>query len=193
MVDGGKTAEEIAAEEAAAEVAAAEALELEGPFDAERATRTILAQRKSETKLKGTVAEQAARLATFEAAEAKALDAEKTLEQRLTDSETRNTDLQADLATSRAEFAFRAEAAEAGLDAGLAYLVAKKDGVIGSYDDDTGELTGHDLDALAEAYPALVKDRSQIKPRPGGDAARKAKDSGTTPKERFNELIRAQL
>ncbi len=192
MVDGGKTAEELAAEEAAKE-AEAEALELEGPFDEARAKTTILAQRKSETKLKGTVAEQAARLATFEAAEAKALDAEKSLEQRLTDSEARNTDLQEDLATSRAEFAFRAEASEAGLDAGLAYLVAKKDGVIGSYDDATGELSGHDLEALAEAYPALVKDRSQIKPRPGGDAARKAKDSGATPKEKFNELIRAQL
>lgn len=189
--DGGKTAEELAAEEAAKEAEAA--LELEGPFDAERAARTILAQRKSETKLKGTVAEQAAKLATFEAAEAKALDAEKTLEQRLTDSEARNTGLQEDLATTRAEFAFKAAAAEAGLDSGLAYLVAKKDGVVGSYDDDTGEFTGHDLEALAEAYPALVKDRSQLKPRPGGDAARKAKDSGSTVREKFNELIRAQL
>lgn len=165
-----------------------EALLLDGkPFDPERAMATIRKQRESEDALKEELAE-------FRAQEAAKAEAEKTQEQRIVEKEARILELEAALAMRDANAEFKAEAEEAGIaDPDLALLVAKEDGLLGTYDPKTGKVKKHkvDFDALVEEHPVLAGSR-QSGERVPGDAARVGGKEPRTLGAQFNRAVRGK-
>lgn len=174
---------------------AEDVIEFDGEFDPERAARTIARQRAEEARLKEKVAEMAADLEKFKAAEAAKIEQEKSLEERLIEARREAEEARTQLQETRVESDFKTKAADLGLDPELAYLAAKKDGLVGQFDPDTGSVGNHDLDSLIDKYPNLVKDRSsgQRAPKPGGDAGVRSPGRPKTAKDQFNEAVRGAL
>lgn len=128
-----------------------EGITQEGAFDAERALRTIEAQRASEDSLKK-------QLAKYRKKEKDEEDAQKTAAQQLSDRDAEILVLKTNVAIRIATAEFKTEAAEAGItDIELALLVAERDGLFGKYDSETEsiEVNKVDFDELVRAHPSL--------------------------------------
>lgn len=147
-------------------------------FDPERAIKTIRNQRDLEKQLKEKIRDLEAKL-----------DGAKTAEQQAQEAQQQIQALEARLAEREVRSDFETKAQERFSDAKLAYLAAKQEGLLGKYDPESGEVSDHDLDKLAEKFPALVKGQG---PGADGDAGRGRGQGGNarTVNDQFNRIVR---
>lgn len=159
-------------------------------FDPERAMKTILRLRDIEKEHKALLAEKEAEAA------AKA-EAEKTLEQKLTDAQARIAELEAQAATKDVRADFIAKATAQGInDPGLAYLAAKEEGLLGELDPKTGEVGDHDFTELGNRFPSFASADDEEEEGSGGfggDGGVRGRRTKPTAKSVFNDSVRSSI
>lgn len=166
-----------------------EEIEVPDDFDPARAMKTILAQRENEKKM-------AAELAAYRKAEEAAKDEERTLEERVALRDQRIGELEVQLAATHVEQDFKAKARERGMDPDLALAAALKEGLIGGYDQETGEVGEHDFNTLGERFPALVSrddedEDDEVRQRAShGAGTRGRSGKAKTSNDLFNDAVR---
>ena len=184
-----KEAAEKAATEAAEAEAAAKAKE-EEEFDPERALETIKKQRESEKAAKERAKALEEELAKYKSAEEQKAEAEKALEVKVAERDAALEAKDAQIAELHIKHSFVAKAAAKGLaDPELAYLAAKEQGLLGTYDPKQGTVSDHDWDKLGEKYPSFATSAEAE----AGDAGARGKGKVTTPAAEFNKAIRGSL
>lgn len=175
--------------------AADEEVEETGPdgtaFDPERAKHTIAEQRKAEKALKAQLKEMQDKLAGYTAAEEAKLEAEKALEVKLQEREKENETLQNQIATLHVKQDFVAKAVSKGVaDPELAFLAAKEQGYLGSYNPKEGNVGEHDWEALGAKYPSFQTD---VRPANSGEAGATGRGKVTTTSSAFNDTVRSAI
>jgi len=159
-------------------------------FDQERAMATIQKQRESEKAAKERAKELEAELAKYREAEDAKAEAEKALEVKVAERDATIAGLQDEIADLHVKQSFEQEALAKGIaDPGLAYLAAKAQGVLGTYDPKVGEVGDHDWDKLAEKYPSFAAQESGTGNKTG-DAGARGKGGTLSEAEQFNQAVR---
>ncbi len=178
----------------AAEALAAEAVEQkdleESAFDKERAMRTIKDQRKAEKALEQKLKEMSDQLAGYKTAEEKKAEAEKTLEAKVAEGQGALEAKDVEIADLHVRHDFEAKAALAGIeDPALAFLAAKQEGLLGTYNPKEGGVTDHDFEELGVKYPSFAS----TKVSDSGDAGARGRGKTATTKQQFNDAIRGAI
>ena len=178
----------------AAEAAAQEAVEQkdleDAAFDKERAMRTIKDQRKAEKALEGKLKEMTEALAGYKTAEEKKAEAEKSLEAKVAEGAAALAAKDGELAELHVKHDFEAEAARLGItDPALAFLAAKQEGLLGTYNPKEGGVSEHDFEELGVKYPSF----QSVKAADSGDAGARGRGKTATAKDQFNTAIRGAI
>ena len=177
-----------------AEGAEASGVEFDGDFDAERAKRAIANGRAEEKKLKAKLAEQAEKLQGFEAAEAKKAEADKSNEQKLAEANATIESLKDDKAADKVRTDFVEKAAGRGYeDPALAFLAAKEQGLLGTYNRKTGDVADHDFEALEESHNQFATEAGRSGDQATGDAGARGGTSAASVGGAFNKAVRKSI
>ena len=188
MADDAGAATEVAAEEA--EEKEQEAATGGDAFDADRAMATIKKQRESEAAAIQKAKDLEAELAKYRTAEEAKAEEAKTLEQKVAERDQALKAKDAEIADLHVRFSFIQEAAALGIaDPGLAFLAAKEQGLLGTFNPKEGTVSDHGFDKLAEKYPsfAATEDSPTAK---AGDAGARGKGATQGPGDQFNQAVR---
>lgn len=163
-------------------------------FDAERAMKTIKAQREAEAKAKADLASVMEKLAKYEEAEQAEAEKNKSLETKLVESQSRIDELQGKILESAVRADFMQKASERGYEEPhLAFLAAKEQGVLGEVNPETGEVGDHNFETLEEKYPSLADEAEGSGGFFSNDGGVRGGKPGKKPDQVFNDLIRSVL
>lgn len=169
-------------------------VEFEGEFDAERAKRAIQNSRDSEKKLKAKLAKKDEALAKYLAADEAAAEAEKSAEQKLDEREEKlkQREIAAELRDVKTDFV--AKAKERGYaDPSLAFVAAKEQGLLGTYNRKTGKVGDHDFEALEESHTTFAAEAGRSGEQATGDAGARGAGSTKSVGSQFNAKVRDSI
>ncbi len=165
-------------------------------FDEARAMSTIKAQREAEAAAKAQVKELEAKLAGYTKAELDAAEAEKAAEVKLAERDATLAGKDAEIAALHVQHDFVARALAMGVaDPALAYLAAKEQGLLGTYDPKEGTVGEHGFEALGEKYPSFKVDGADdgSGSHDSGDAGARKRGKATSTSSQFNTAVRSAI
>lgn len=169
-------------------------VEFEGEFDAERAKRAIENARAEEKRLKAKLAEKEEALSKYEEIEKEAAEAEKSAEQKLAERDSEIRSLKDKIALIEQKHDFITKAAQRGYsDPALAFVAAKEQGLLGTYDPKTGNVDEHDFEKLEESHPTLAAEAGRRGEGATGDAGARGRTRTDDVGTQFNEAITQAL
>jgi hypothetical protein len=157
---------------------------------------TIKAQREAEATAKATVKELEAKLEKYTKAELEAAEAEKAAEEKLVERDATIAAKDAEIASLHVRNDFEAKALALGVaDPALAYLAAKEQGLLGTYDPKEGTVGEHGFEALGEKYPSFKVDAADDSggSPDSGDAGARGRGKATTTASQFNTAVRGAI
>jgi len=169
-------------------------VEFEGEFDAERAKRAIENSRESEKKLKAKLAAKDKKLAKYLEVEEQEAEAKKSREEKLDEREAKlkTKEVAAELRDVKQDFV--AKATERGYeDPSLAFVAAKEQGYLGSYNRKTGVVGDHDFEALEESHNTFAAEAGRSGEGATGDAGARGAGSTKTVGSQFNAKVRDSI
>lgn len=167
-------------------------VEFDGEFDPERAARAIANARAEEKRLKAKLAEKDEALAKYQEIESQVADAEKSLEQKVADRDAEIKSLKNEIRLIKVKQSFTAEASKRGYaDPNLAFVAAREEGLLGTYDPKTGAVGDHDFEALEESHPQFAAEAGRAGDHATGDAGARGGVGSDSVGASFNKELRA--
>lgn len=166
-------------------------VEFEGEFDPDRARRAIENARAEEKRLKAKLSEKDAELEKYQRIESQVAEAEKSAEQKLADRDAEIRSLRDQIKTIEVKQSFVTEATRRGYaDPNLAFVAAREEGLLGTYDPKTGAVGDHDFEALEESHPQFAAEAGRAGDHATGDAGARGGVGGESIGASFNKEIR---